>query len=174
MVELLSTKCDDLKLVPFANDFSATEKLKSLLQWWAILLELGPKFGYFSEPAKYWLITNYETNSIGKELCRDTKLKKINSGKRFLGSAIGKFIFKKQYIYEIASQWLSKIKVLSHIPKVEPQAAYCCFTTGFRRKLTYLIRTTSNINEELRRLDDAITNKLIPSFTENKVCGNGE
>ena len=34
--------------------------------------------------------------------------------------------------------------------------------------------TTPNINEELRRLDDVINTKLIPSFTENKLCGNDE
>ena len=36
------------------------------------------------------------------------------------------------------------------------------------------MRTAPNINEELRWLDDAINNKFIPSFTENKLCGNDE
>ena len=34
------------------------------------------------------------------------------------------------------------------------------------------MRTTPNITKELRRLDDAINNKLIPFFTDNKLCGN--
>ena len=51
---------------------------------------------------------------------------------------------------------------------IELQAAYCCFITGYYTQ-TYL----PNINEELRRLDDAINNKLIPSFT-GKLCGNDE
>ena len=72
------------------------------------------------------------------------------------------------------SQWISEIEVLSQIAKVEPEAVYCCFATGFKHKVTYLMRTTPNINEELRRLDDAINNKIIPSFTENKLCRNDE
>ena len=36
------------------------------------------------------------------------------------------------------------------------------------------MHTTPNINEELRRLDDVINNKLIPSFIEYKLCGNDE
>ena len=72
------------------------------------------------------------------------------------------------------SQWISEIEVLSQIAKVEPQAAYCCFTAGFKHKVTYLMHTTPNISEELRRLDDAINNKLIPFFTENKLCGNDD
>ena len=59
-------------------------------------LEVGLKFGYFPEPAKSRLITKPETHAIGKELFKDTKVKITNSGKRFLGSVIGKFTFKKQ------------------------------------------------------------------------------
>ena len=33
MVELVSTKREDMKMVTFADDFSAVGKLKSLLQW---------------------------------------------------------------------------------------------------------------------------------------------
>ena len=62
MVELVSTKCDDMKMVTFADDFSATVKIKSLLQQWTTLLEVGPKFGYFPEPAK----SKPETQTTGK------------------------------------------------------------------------------------------------------------
>ena len=161
-------------MVAFADDFSAVGKLKSLLQWWTTFLQVGPKFGYFPEPTKSWLIAKSETHTIRKKIFKDTKVKITNSGKRFLGSVIGIFTFKKKYIDEIVSQWISKIEVLSQIAKVEPQAAYCCFTTGFKHKVTYLMHTTPNINEELRRLDDVINNKPIPSFTESKACRNDE
>ena len=87
---------------------------------------------------------------------------------------MGTLSFKREYVNELVTQWIPKIEVLSQIAKIEPQAAYCCFTTGFKHKTTYLMRTTSGIDEELRRLDDVINNKLIPSFTENKLCGNEE
>ena len=138
------------------------------------MIEEGPKFGYFPEPAKSWLVTKLETHAIGNKVFKDKTAKITNSSKRFLELVIGTFTFKKQYIGETVSQWISEIEVLSQISKVERQAAYCCFTTGFKHKVTYLMRITPNINEELRRLDDAINNKLIPSFTENKLCRNDE
>ena len=110
-------------MVAFADDFSAAGKLKSLLQQWTTLLEVGPKFCYFPEPAKSWLITNSGTHVIGKELFKDTKIKITNLGKRFLGSVTGTFTFKKQYVDEIVSQWISEFEVLSQNAKVEPQAA---------------------------------------------------
>ena len=33
MIELVTTRCDDIKMVVFADDFSAAGKLTSLLQW---------------------------------------------------------------------------------------------------------------------------------------------
>ena len=50
MIELVTTTCDDIKMVAFADDFSAAGKLISLLLWWTTLLEIGPKFGYYPEP----------------------------------------------------------------------------------------------------------------------------
>ena len=64
MVELVSTKRDDKKMVAFADDFSAAGKLKSLLQWWTTLIEVEPKFGYFPEPAKSWLVIKLETMQL--------------------------------------------------------------------------------------------------------------
>ena len=75
MVDLVSTKYDDIKMAAFTDDFSAAGKLKSFLQWWITLLELGPKFGYLPEPAKSWLITKPEKHPIGKELFKDNKFR---------------------------------------------------------------------------------------------------
>ena len=47
MIELVITKCDDIKMVAFADDFTAAAKLKSDLQQWTKLLEIGQKFGHF-------------------------------------------------------------------------------------------------------------------------------
>ena len=78
-------------MVAFADDFSAAGKLKSLLQWWTTLLQVGPKLCYFPEPTKSWLITKSETHAIRKKIVKDTKVKTTNSGKSFLGSVISIF-----------------------------------------------------------------------------------
>ena len=45
-----------------------------------------------------------------------------------------------------------EIEGLSQIPKVEPQTAYCCYKTVFKRKLTYLMYITiSKIKKKIKR-----------------------
>ena len=163
MVELVSTKREDMKMVTFADDFSAVGKLKSLLQWWTTLLEERPNFGYFHEPANSWLITKPETHAIYWKRTFQRYQSKDNKFRQKVPRVcyIGTFTLKKQQVDEIMPQRISEIEVLSQIANVE-------------YKVTYLMRTSPNMNEELGWLDDAINNKLIPSFTENKLCGNDE
>ena len=46
----------DAKMEGYADDFSTAASISSLKHWWDTLCELGPKFGYFPEPTKFWLI----------------------------------------------------------------------------------------------------------------------
>ena len=125
MIELVTTRCDDIKIVVFADDFSAAGKLTSLLQWWTTLLEIGPKFGYYPEPKKSWLITKLETHTLAKEVFEASKVKISNSGKSYLELVLGTLSFKREYFNQLVTQWISEIEVLSQIAKIEPQAGYC-------------------------------------------------
>ena len=73
MIELVTTQSDNRKIVGFADGFSATVKFKFLLQWWTGLLEVGPKFVFFPEPTKLWLITHFETYGLGKKFSKILK-----------------------------------------------------------------------------------------------------
>ena len=152
IIELVTTRCDDIKMVAIADNFSAAGKLTSLLQWCTTLLEIGPNFGYYPEPKKSWLSTTVETHTCAKEVFETTKVKITNSGKRYLGSVLGTLSFKREYVNELVTQWISEIEVLNQIAKIEQQAAYCCFTTGFKHNVTYLMRTTSGIDEEVEKI----------------------
>ena len=48
-------------MVALADDFTAAAKLKSDLQWWTKLLEIGQKFVHFPVLTKSWLIVKFET-----------------------------------------------------------------------------------------------------------------
>ena len=67
MIGLVTTQSDDMKIVAFADGFSAAGKFKFFLRWWTALLEVGPKFVFFPEPTKSWLTTHFETHGLAKK-----------------------------------------------------------------------------------------------------------
>ena len=54
---------------------------------------------------------------------------------------------------------------LSLIAKSQPHAAYSAYIHGFQHKFRYFLRTIEGIEDELKPLDDMISNNLIPSIT---------
>lgn len=60
---------------------------------------------------------------------------------------------RKRYVNEKIRDLIKQLKVLSQIVQIEPQAAYTCYTSGFKHKLTYMMRTILNVTNELAEFD---------------------
>ena len=73
--EHLSTKS-----AAYADDITAAGNLRALRRWWDKLCEIGPKFGYFPNPGKTWIITTDELLPLAKEIFEDTGVKITFSG----------------------------------------------------------------------------------------------
>ena len=113
MTELVTTKCEKKKMVAFVDDFSAAEKLKSLLQWWATLFKIGPKFVTSQSPQNHGSSQSLKYLHLEKNIFKYFKVNITNFGKWYLGSVIGTVAYKKKCADEIVQQWISEIKVLS-------------------------------------------------------------
>ena len=65
VLQITNTKTNfDAKVVAYADDFSAAGSISSLKYWWHTLCKLSPKFGYFPEPTKSWLIVKSEKVTV--------------------------------------------------------------------------------------------------------------
>ena len=80
----------------------------------------------------------------------------------------------KQNISKKIATWIEELRMLSQIAKIEPQAAYTCFTSGFKHKMTYCLRTIPNIGDILQQLDDVISTEFIPAITGGINCSTVE
>ena len=154
--------------VGYADDIGAAGKILALKKWWDKMCELGPKFGYYSEGSKSWLIVKSDQLSIAREIFKDTGINITAEGRRYLGSVIGTNEFISTYIDEKIDETIKEIQTLSEIASYEPQAAYCAFLHGLKHKITFLLRTTPNISSNLKRLDDYIDEIFIPAITGGK------
>ena len=88
-------------------------------------------------------------------------------GKKYLGGFVGTEEGKTTYVNEdLLKCWSHDLKELAKIARSEPQAAYSAFTSGFKHKMTYFMRTIPNIENEMADFDKIIDQELLPAITE--------
>ena len=87
-----------VKSVAFAEDLTAAGKLASLKLWWDQLRLNGPKYGYYSKPAKSYLIVKDHFLNQAKAIFEGSNIKITTSGARHLGAALGNSRYKEGYI----------------------------------------------------------------------------
>ena len=158
----------------FADDFTASGTIAGIKYWWDQLCKIGPKFGYFPEATKSWLIVKPCLKSKAIKSFVNSGVNITTDGKRHLGAALGTNDYKNEYLSDIVDEWIEEIKVLSEIAKSKPQPAYSCFISGFRHKVTYFMRTIPGAESQLKRLDEIILTHFIPAITDGIICNEEE
>ena len=169
VLEITSNSSDDVaKMVAYADDFTAGGTIESLKYWWDTLCKLGPKFGYYPQASKTWLIVKDAYVKKSNKIFKNSSIQITSTGQRHLGAVIGTTEYKQEYMNEKITTWTEEIRMLSEIAKTEPQSAYICFTSGFKHKITYYMRTIPNISHLLQKIDDVILANFIPAITGGK------
>ncbi|XP_066914550.1 uncharacterized protein [Clytia hemisphaerica] len=162
------------RMVAFADDITAAGSLDALKKWWDHLLEIGPSYGYYPQPTKSWLIVKPDQLEQAQEKFAGTDIKITSDGERHLGAVIGTDENKSQYINQKIDDWTQEINLLAEIAATYPQAAYSAYVSSYQHKLTYFLRTIPTINDELKRVDEAVRHRLIPSLTGGRIINDQE
>ncbi len=89
LIEKLSNVTLDITQVWYADDASASGTLTDIHSWWNHLSDLGPKFGYFPNGTKSWLIVKEEFLEEASDLFKDTDIHITSEGRPYLGSPLG-------------------------------------------------------------------------------------
>ena len=169
MVEMNDESDDITRIAGYADDISATGKLKQLRRWLDKISKLGPKFGYYPQNDKSWLIVKPELYEEAKKIFSGTKINITTEGRKYLGGVIGTDKFKTEYVDEKIEEMIKQLERFCKIAMYEPQAAYSAFIFGFKHKITYLMRCIPNISCQLEVLDEIILTKFIPTTISNGV-----
>ena len=86
--------------------------------------------------------------------------------KHHLRAVIGTMAqYRENYMTQKVNNWLDELNMLCDITRIEPQAAYSCFVSGYKHKLTYIMRTIPNISHQLEKIDEPILTKFILVIT---------
>ena len=126
----------------YADDATALGSISDLRNWWDNLTNLGPSFGYFTNPDKTWLVSLSDAIAA----FADTSVNVTSTGHPHLGVALGTSEFTNQFVSKKIDQWTGELKLLSEIAITQPHAAYAAYTHGFSSRWSYLSRTLPNIS----------------------------
>ena len=100
-------------MVAYVDNFTTGSTVKGLKYWWESLCELGPKFGYYPEASKTWLIVNNNFCDIANTTFKSIKINMTSNGKKH-----GSRSYKEDFINEKIDQWIKEVKLLSKIAKI--------------------------------------------------------
>jgi len=140
---------DDVIQAWFADDASSGGKLERLRQWWDKLLELGPKYGYFPNAAKSFLIVKPEKQEEANTIFQGTNVSVCLTGKRYLGGTLGTASFAKEFVEAKVVEWEKELNRLAKYAAVEPHAAFAALTHGLIARWLYVIRVVEPCPEEI-------------------------
>ena len=167
LIEDAKTKAPAAKEVFYADDGAAGGKLDAVSHFWRYLQEDGPKYGYFVNPSKSYLIVKPGVRKEAEELFPNVNI--TTEGHRYLGSFIGTEEGTKKFVQDQVKLWLRDLEGLCNIAQHEPHLSYCAYIYGTSKRWNYIMRTTPQISEHLEDIESYISKKLIPSFTGHHV-----
>ena len=157
----------------FADDATAAGKLHSLHQWWQNILTIGPKFGYFPNARKTFLVVKPALVDEANRLFKDSNVKISTTGQRLLGAALGSLEFAEAYAAQKITKWVLELDVLTTIARIYPHAAYTAFSHGMIGRWTYLMRTLDISASIFQPLEDAIHQRFLPTLTAQMPFSQG-
>ncbi|MDA8002339.1 MAG: reverse transcriptase domain-containing protein, partial [Alphaproteobacteria bacterium] len=158
----------------FADDAAAAGRLRTLKQWWDTLVERGPKYGYFVNPSKTWLVVKECHLESAKATFSGSGVHITTDGKRYLGSYVGPDDMKDSFLQAKVQSWILELEELTLVANSQPHAAFCAFTHGIVNKWRYLLRTTGQTEDSLQPLEDAIRHKFAPAVTGHSQFSENE
>ena len=165
LIRNLKDSVSDVNQVWCADDASGAEKITRLWEWWDQLNSLGPKYGYFTNACKTWLVTKKNRLSSATEAFADTDVKVTSEGRPYLGAALGTEEYIQEFVTNKVQHLAGELEHLATIAHSQPHAAHAAFTHGMTSKWTYLTRTMPGIGPNLLPLETIIRTKLIPALT---------
>ena len=103
-VPLIVSLPQSVKQVWYANDALALGLVDDLHAWWDELTRLGPKFGYFPNSSKTWLVTKEACHSRAIAASQDTGINVTCVARPYLGAALGTPAYIDQFVSEKVDQ----------------------------------------------------------------------
>ena len=158
----------------YADDANATGDLSSLRQFFDILTVIGPSYGYHVNPTKCWLVVSPGKIQEARTIFDGLPINITDEGHQLLGSAIGTDDFVHGFVDAKCSGYVGEIERLTEIAREEPHLAFSALVHCLQAQWLHLLRTTPLATGSLQRVEEAITNTLLPVILKRHAISDLE
>ena len=125
LIRKLKSKVNEVNQVWYADDASGAGKANRLREWWDLINTEGPKYGYFTNASKTWLVSKEDCLSSAAAAFADTDVKVTSEGRPYLGAALGTEEYIQAFVTDKVQQWAGELEQLATIARTQPHAASC-------------------------------------------------
>ena len=85
LIRKLKTIIEDVNQVWYADDASGASQVKRLREWWDVINTQCPRYGYFPNASKTWLVTKNDLLPNATQAFADTDVQVTSDGRPYLG-----------------------------------------------------------------------------------------
>ena len=158
-------KHDTTKQIWFADDATTGGKLNKLREWWDCLTNDGPDYGYFPNASKTWLIVKEGYKDEVVSTFEGTQVVITVEGQKYHRISHRKADVRRQ-LCATESRHLGwpagTILINSHHSTT---CSVCCLHSLSDKQMDFLARTTPNINDLIKPLEEPIRKVFLPNLT---------
>ena len=133
--------------------------------WWDLLQEQGPKYGYYVNATKTWLLVKPSCLQAAEDEFADTGVQITTNGVKHLGAPLGDRNFTTEFVSQQVLNWTKELSLLSEMASSQPHLAYSALAQGMMGKWVYLSRTVHGIADLFEPLEALLKDKFIPIIT---------
>ena len=123
----------------------------------------GPKFGYFPEPEKSYVVIHPNFMHEAQTVFDGTGIQ-IVTGRKFLGGFIGGKDDTVNWMEKKIESWVRAVHKLSNAAKSQPQAAFVAFTKSLQAEWAYFQRVMEKSSLFFSPLKEVIVGSFLPDL----------
>ncbi|KAI2510018.1 hypothetical protein MHU86_4444 [Fragilaria crotonensis] len=152
----------------YADDAAMAGPVDGIADAQRLLLELGPRRGYFPEPEKSILVVPLATPPTALASLTEFNFRH-EEGHRYLGGFVGSGAAEAAWVDPQIQQWIEGVHCLAAVARRYPQTAYAGLSQSLQSEWQYLQRVTPDIAPAFAPLEAAIATAFLPALLDTSV-----